>query len=238
MIDMSPKGRAIASGLVVFSFLLAETMEAIAQEPIAETDTEASVRNGKVIGNLGPGSISGTVLTMDSGELPADLVLTLHLVPDETRYVGAIDTVLAESEPSVEGKYWFENLQLCRYVLFAKSQQYTVQSVVTLTKERPESTQDLQLYGAWISGTVVNSDGNGISDGHVYLAEYISGGHVQKFGWYFSRGTGVETDDEGAFRIGNLVVQMPDLQFRLIATAPGYSSQFSFLLSVFIRTYL
>ena len=194
-------------------------------------EKEGSVESGKVSHNVGPGTLKGTVTVPGGAAVPSDLVITLHFIPDAARFDGSVDTVHGKSPVTSEGTYSFEKLPYGRYTLFGNSAEYTGTSNISITRERPDITRDLELFpAASISGIVTNLSGEPVTDAHVYVAGYLSGGSDLKADLYRSRGSGVGVAEDGSFTIGNLQIRLPALQYRLIASAPGYASKVTDLL--------
>lgn len=192
----------------------------------AEVDAEDSTeKSGSTKRKArGTGKIDGEVTMTDGADIPDDLVVTLHFVPDNARYDGATNTVHATTAVDGEAKFNFEKLPMGQYVLFGQSADYTGTSNRTLSVGGREYTVGLSLYpAASISGSVVNDSGEALSDAHVFVAGYLSGGSDLKADLYRSRASGVSANENGEYVMVNLQVRTPALQYRLLAMAPGYA---------------
>jgi hypothetical protein len=209
-------------------------------ESPAQTDTQVepedelttavmASRDSKPRERGGRGKISGTISVTDGGTIPPDLALTLFYIPDEARYDGAIDIVHSEFEARGKAEYEFADLPLGQFYIFASSATHTGSTSANLIDSRPDSQRNVTLYPAsFISGTVVNTAGEAITDAHVFVAGYLSNGNDIKANVYRSRCSEVPTDENGVFHMNNLQVRTP--QYRLIAMAPGYAPTITELL--------
>lgn len=174
--------------------------------------------------STGSGKISVTLSISQDFNIPSNMLITLHYVPDEARFDGAMDTVFREANPDSEGKAVFDDLPLGYYVIFARSATHTGTVNRSLTQQYPDREVTLELYPAGvISGIVVNTLGEPVPDAHVFVAGYLSAGNDLKADLYRSRASAVPVDDDGAYTMVNLQVRDPALEYRLLAMAPGYA---------------
>jgi hypothetical protein len=170
----------------------------------------------------GRGKLSGTITTIDGTPIPADLVVTLHYIPDEARYDAGFDTVYATLEIDGKKEYEFTNLPFGQFTLFGTSATHSGTFNRKLSAQNREYTTGLSLYPAtFISGSVVNTEGEAITNGHVFVTGWETGGRDVKANLYRSRGSEVATDEAGAFYMNNLQQRTP--KYRLLAVAPGYA---------------
>jgi hypothetical protein len=207
-----------------------ETAEPIVEEAIpVETAAASTSRLTR-----GKGRIKGKITMTDGAAVPHDLVVSLHFVPDEARYDGSVETVVEELELQGAIKFDFTDLPMGSFVVFGESASHTGTFNRTLTRSGANFDREytLSLYPAtYISGTVVNTTGEPVSDAHVFVAGWLTGGTEQQADLYRSRASEVATDDNGAFFMGKLQVREPVLQYRLLARAPGYAPKVTDLLA-------
>lgn len=196
----------------------------------AESDATRSTRQSRdkagddASQQSGKGKITVN-LEMDGGlGVPSNLEVTLHYIPDEARFDSTADTVFAVKNPDADDKAVFEDLPMGYYVVFAQSATHTGTSNRSLAPEYMEREVNVTLFPAGqISGTVVNTSGEPVTDAKVFVAGYLTGGRDTDAGLYRSRASGVAVDQNGAYTMNNLQIRVPALQYRLMAMAPDYA---------------
>jgi len=170
----------------------------------------------------GRGMLSGAIKTTDDSPIPSDLVVELHYIPDDARYDLDRDTIHSRFDANGKTEYEFTNLPLGSFTVFGTSSTHSATFNRTLTAQERDLKFDLTLYPAtFISGTVVNTEGNPLSDAHVFVAGWELNERDTKANIYRSRGSKVSTDENGAFHMNNLQQRTP--MYRLVAMAPGYA---------------
>jgi hypothetical protein len=204
---------------------------AVSEKPTIEEEAAPAEFADKSSKRGGRGKLLGAIEMSDGQPIPSDLILTLHYIPDEARYDGDFETVYATLEINGKKEYEFTNLPFGNFTVFGTSATHSGTFNRTLSAQNREYTTGLSLYpGTFISGTVVNTKGEAVTDGHVFVTGWETGGRDTKANLYRSRSSEVATDETGAFYMNNLQQRTP--KYRLVALAPGYAPSVTELLPV------
>jgi len=191
---------------------------------LASQDPGKASKSSSKASPSGKGKLKGKVDMTDGSPVPSDLVITLHYVPDEARYDGAHETAFDDTEADSEKKFEFSDLPMGNFVVFGNSATHTGTFNYRLNNSTRDRVYTLSLYpSTFISGSVVNTSGEALDDAHVFVAGYLSAGNDLKADLYRSRASGVPTDENGAFHMASLQIRAPALQYRLLASAPGFA---------------
>jgi hypothetical protein len=186
----------------------------------------------KSMSRSGPGVIRASIYMDDRSQIPTDLVITLHHIPDEAKFDGSINTVRETLKLNGKKDFEFSKLPLGQYVLFADSASYTGTTTMSVSNDRRASRRRLTLFpSSFISGTVVDKEGEPVTDAHVFVAKHSRGTTETSSNLYRSRASAVPTDEIGAFVMNGLHVSDPELRYRLVAIAKGYVPRMTELLA-------
>jgi hypothetical protein len=200
-------------------------------EPEQKTGEQTNAsKNSKT----GRGVIKGTLTMRDKSELPQDLyTIHLHRIEEKMSTKEIKDTLVDTFETQSDGTFEIKELPLGQYIVIAYSDYLTGNSSSTLVKERKESERTIQMAPkGYLSGVVVNPQGDIIPAANVFVGGYKQNDNVVKVGELRSRGSRALTNDSGEFSIGSLQVQSPPLTYQLIALADGYAPTVSDLYPV------
>jgi hypothetical protein len=171
----------------------------------------------------GIGKITVKIVMEDGEEIPEDLVISLHELPEGMEFGDSIDTLRASDMPSDDGDVVFDRLPLNRFGLLALSPSHTGNTTASLSQRRPERETTLQVFPATtISGFVVDGDGNAIPGASVYAGSSTTNGREGTMTVVRSRMSETQTDDGGTFSVETIQHRDPPVQYRLIASADGY----------------
>jgi hypothetical protein len=201
------------------------------EKPVDETKVVPAAVSTSASRRGGRGTLAGKISIVGGTEIPPDLVLTLHHIPEDARYVPSVETVYATLEAGGKKEFEFTDLPMGWIVVFGASGTHTGSLSTKIEPQFLDYTRHLVLYpAASISGTVVNEAGEAVPDAHVFVTGYLEDGVDVQSNIYRSRATMVDTDEFGAFRMNNLRVRTSE--YRLLALAPGYAPTVTELLPV------
>jgi hypothetical protein len=175
------------------------------------------------VGNSGPGTLFGSIKTFDASPLPENLVVELHMIPEDGFFDENPATVLAMAATIENGEYRFDELPLGAYAVSARSSRFAGNASRMLTRSTPSIEANLVLHpAATLSGTVVDSNGTPVSSARVYyMAEREDGSEIPQPS-IRPLAAGVPVNDHGAFRIDNLSDDSR-IKYRLRTVARGYA---------------
>lgn len=240
--DAPPASAGVTSAPVQVEMRTAEIPD-VDFDPIPDRDysssevEDESETNGQmdddtsVTRSSGIGKVTVKIDMQDGGDIPEDLVISLHEHSEGVEYGDSIDTLRATEVPSDEGEAVFDRLPLKPFSVLASSSTHTGNTTAYLSKRRTERTTTLQVFpGTTISGFVVNADGIGIPGASVYVGSSTSSGRDNKLSVMRARISETQADDTGAFSIETIQYRDPPLQYQLIASAEGYAKTTSELL--------
>jgi hypothetical protein len=209
----------------------ATTKKKTTQKPAASKNAGSDYR--KVYFPPGKGSISGTLVMSDNMQMPPDIGVFLHFVTDKSENNFKLDTSVLESDVDSKGKFGFEELPFGSYHIYAVAKGHVGHAPAKLTKERPSSKHSISIVLAdTIQGTVLNDEGAPIPEASVFAVSWRQGGGEQAMDMTRSRSSQTLTDETGVFTIGYVQVRPSAIDYKLMASAPGYANTVTPFLTV------